>query len=290
MKVRVSNELDCISERMDERRKSRGMTARRVVRESVDRGETQEAYRMGADAGRKDGWMVGNYNDMVSEIEDLAAKGHVRSASDAFMEFCDEWQSTTHFIESYRRRLSDMLDSEGDEYIDDIFDLLDEFWEGYLEGLSKRGIDFYEIANAVLRGEAVREQAINEVANPYDPKYVANVISNDLMQWVGQVDDLKDSKYDDPEIMVDTIASEYDNVEDQALDMLDNVGLEPSPGDQDDLEYWAWEIERAEDAHDEIADMLNKRSGLPGTIYFMWQDGGYRMFYTWEVEDHPELL
>lgn len=124
----------------------------------------------------------------------------------------------------------------------------------------------------------------------FDPDVVKRIIESDLAGWEGQVDDLIEPGTSEPSLLIETLASEYGNEEDQAKELLDILNLEPSSDDQDDPEYWQWEIERAEDEFDSVADMLNDKIDLPGTIYFMWADGGYHMFYTWEIEDHPELM
>ena len=137
-------------------------------------------------------------------------------------------------------------------------------------------------------GKAIGEKVAAKVKNPYNPRDVEKAINAELSQW--SFEDLVDFGSDTAALILETIASDRDSVEGQAVSMFDTLDLPVPDEDTPEYEEWLeWGIEEAEDAFDDVADQINKKTKLPGTIGFGWEEGGFHMFYYFEKEDHPEL-
>lgn len=109
--------------------------------------------QQGVKAGKTEGWM--NLEETLGEdIErhpDLC-----RSAEELVQTGIEGWEETDHFQILYGSKMADDAKDEvkadylNDEAIEKWQDYKTEFWEGYLEGRMKIGVDVYKIANSLL--------------------------------------------------------------------------------------------------------------------------------------------
>jgi hypothetical protein len=128
----------------------------------------------------------------------------------------------------------------------------------------------------------------------------SNTIKKEVMRHIQtfKMKDLEDPENPGTFILVsDTLASGAAGIYIPS-EVAQYLGLE-IPEDAEDIdgnptdkwEDWEWAWEEIDEKAGEIADELNKVSGLPGHFYFGINEGwgDYCLFYSWEAKDHPEF-
>lgn len=113
------------------------------------RGKAQSAEDLGRRAAKTDGWMFGSEADVREALEE-SKRGHVRDAGELVEQWKDDWKETDHYRITYLRDLAAMGTGEGEEATYDRMDREDEFWEGVVDGLAKRGVDVYKMAEEIV--------------------------------------------------------------------------------------------------------------------------------------------
>jgi len=115
-------------------------------------------YQQGVKAGSTDGWM--SLEETLEE--DIERWPGVRDYQELVQRGIDEWEGTDHFNLIYRTKMmGDAYDSVKlpvgtlvtNEAFEKYQEYRDEFWEGYLAGRQKIGIDVYKLAKKLLAGK-----------------------------------------------------------------------------------------------------------------------------------------
>ena len=153
-----------------------------------------------------------------------------------------------------------------------------------------------EIATELRNGcRTSREPDVVKSTNLYDNKELKEEINKVINNFMDEPEDLGDPENPDSySLFVPTIAAGHQGTHQPGIiaDFLDlkipadakTSGGRPTT----DWDEWEWAWEEIEDKADEIADMINSKINLPGTVHFdsLESYGDYGLFYTWDKSDH----
>jgi hypothetical protein len=197
------------------------------------------------------------------------------------------------YVKEFGGNVRDMFPKKTREAVaqsmaDDYKEQIDNGEWSHLESVENTELE--QLAEQIEEKVQAREAIMERFTNPYKASTVEKAIRSELPTWAGKVDQIS-GPGEDPRIIVDTLVNQYSNDMEQAEELFDLLDLEYPDRDDEDYDDWLeWAVEEAESEFNKIASDLNRKIRLPGSIYFGWEDGEYRMGYTWEEQDHPELL
>lgn len=109
-------------------------------------------YQQGVKAGKTDGWM--NLEETLAE--DIEEHPDIISYEELVRHGIEGWEGTDHFTIIYGSKMAgDAKDGAKADYLNEeaielYQDYKAEFWEGYLTGRAKIGIDVYDRAKKLL--------------------------------------------------------------------------------------------------------------------------------------------
>lgn len=109
--------------------------------------------QQGVKAGKTEGWM--NLEETLSEDIEHHPQ-FTRDAGELVQTGIEGWEETDHFQILYGSKMAaDARDEVKADYLNDEAiekwqDYKEAFWEGYLEGRMKIGVDVYKVANSLL--------------------------------------------------------------------------------------------------------------------------------------------
>jgi len=120
-------------------------------------------HQQGVKAGKTEGWM--NLEETLAE--DLERHPQfTRDAGELVQTGIEGWEETDHFQMLYGSKMSGDARDEvkagylNDEAIEKWQGYKEAFWEGYLEGRMKIGVDIYKIANGLLAKRKGRKSTV----------------------------------------------------------------------------------------------------------------------------------
>lgn len=160
--------------------------------------------------------------------------------------------------------------------------------------LAARGIKTGMSARGQPRKRSLEPDVV-KVTNPYDNKDLRKEITGLLDKFMDEPEDLGDP--DNPDtysLFVHTIAAGHQGIHQPGI-VADLFGIKipadaETPGGHPttDWDEWEWAWEEIEDKADKIAEMINSKIDLPGTVYFgsLESYGDYGLYYMWDKGDH----
>jgi len=108
-------------------------------------------YNIGFKAGKKDKWM-----DVENTIKDTYKEGKFEDPYNLVYTDLEQWEQTDHFNLKYVNNMSkDIKIISDDERIDIFTEIKNKFWDGFLVGREKIGIDIFKIAKDLIKKEAI---------------------------------------------------------------------------------------------------------------------------------------
>lgn len=142
------------------------------------------------------------------------------------------------------------------------------------------------------------EPDVVKTTNPYDVKELKGEINELTESFMDNPEDLGNADGDkySYSLFVHTIAAGHQGTHQPSIiaDFLDlKIPADAeTPGGRPttDWDEWEWAWEKIDRKANEIADMINKEIGLPGTIYFGHLEGydDYGLYYIWDKGDHKD--
>lgn len=139
------------------------------------------------------------------------------------------------------------------------------------------------------------EPDVVKVTNPYDNKELRDEITNSLNKFMNEPEDLGDpDNQESYSLLVHTIVAGHQGFHQVGI-IANFFNLKipadaETPGGQPttDWDEWEWNWEEVDEKTDEIADMINSKIDLPGTVHFdsLESYGDYGLFYMWDKGDH----